>query len=107
MFNTSLRGWSFVWLFGICYFLYSITYTMHDISYWGMIPSLGTAPNTRDKFTSRTNLFAGIGGTLLTILLPVLTTGGSALGGSAITAYGYIALAIAITAPLFLIISYS
>ena len=105
MFNTSLRGWSFVWLFGICYFLYSITYTMHDISYWGMIPSLGTDPNTRDKFTSRTNLFAGIGGTLLTILLPVLTTGGSALGGSAITAYGYIALAIAITAPLFLAIT--
>lgn len=105
MFNTSLRGWSFVVLFGICYFLYSITYTMHDISYWGMIPSLGTDANTRDKFTSRTNLFAGIGGTLLTILLPVLTTGGSALGGSAITAYGYIALAIAIISPLFLSIT--
>ena len=41
-FNTDLQGWSFIWFFGIIYFMYSITYTMHDISYWGMIPSLGS-----------------------------------------------------------------
>ena len=40
-FNTDLHGWSFVCLFGILYFLFSITYTMNDISYWGMIPALG------------------------------------------------------------------
>lgn len=102
IFNTNLRGWSFVWFFGILYFMYSITYTMHDISFWGMIPSLGTNASDRDKFTSRTNLCAGIGGTLLTIVLPILTTGDNALGGNAITAYGLIALAIAIIAPLFL-----
>ena len=39
-FNTDLQGWSFVWFFGVIYFLYSITYTMHDISYWGMVPAL-------------------------------------------------------------------
>ena len=37
-FNVSLQGWPFVWFFGVVYFLYSITYTMHDISYWGMAP---------------------------------------------------------------------
>ena len=31
-FNTDLHGWSFVCLFGILYFLFSITYTMNDIS---------------------------------------------------------------------------
>ena len=102
MFNPMLSGWGFVWYFGVLYFLYSITYTMHDISYWGMIPSLGTDANARDKFTSRTNLCAGIGGTLLTIVLPILTAGKNAIGGSAITAYGFIALGIAIIAPAFL-----
>ncbi|MBR5991989.1 MAG: MFS transporter [Clostridia bacterium] len=106
MFNPLAKGgWGFVWYFGILYFMYSITYTMHDISYWGMIPSLGTDSNTRDKFTSRTNLCAGIGGTLLTIALPILTTGGAALGGSAVKAYGYIAMALAVIAPLFLMIT--
>lgn len=33
-FNTTLQGWPFVWFFGVVYFLYSITYTMNDISYW-------------------------------------------------------------------------
>ena len=37
-FNTKLAGWNFVWFFALIYFLYSITYTMHDISYWGMVP---------------------------------------------------------------------
>ena len=35
-FNTKLQGWGFVVFFGFMYFMYSITYTMHDISYWGM-----------------------------------------------------------------------
>ena len=105
MFNPMLEGWGFVWYFGILYFMYSITYTMHDISFWGMIPSLGTDANSRDKFTSRTNLCAGIGGTLLTIVLPILTTGKNAIGGSAITAYGFVALGIAIIAPAFLMIT--
>ena len=34
-FNVKLQGWQFVWFFGAMYFLYSITYTMHDIAYWG------------------------------------------------------------------------
>ena len=37
VFNSDLQGWSFIWLFGAFYFCYSIAYTMHDISYWGMV----------------------------------------------------------------------
>lgn len=61
-FNTDLQGWSFVWFFGVIYFMYSITYTMHDISYWGMVPALSTDANARNQFASRATLFAGIGG---------------------------------------------
>ena len=71
-FNTKLAGWNFVWFFALIYFLYSITYTMHDISYWGMVPALGTDAHVRDQFTARTNLFAGIGGTLAGFFIPML-----------------------------------
>ena len=80
-FNTSLQGWSFIALFGVMYFLYSIAYTMHDISYWGMIASLGSDANARNQFTSRATLFAGIGSTLASMLIPMFTTGSMALGG--------------------------
>ena len=61
-FNLQLQGWGFVWFFGIIYFLYSITYTMHDIAYWGMVPALSSDADTRNQYTSRATLFAGIGG---------------------------------------------
>ncbi|MBP3484957.1 MAG: MFS transporter [Oscillospiraceae bacterium] len=101
-FNTDLQGWSFVWFFGIIYFMYSITYTMHDISYWGMVPALSSDANARNQFTARATLFAGIGGTVASVLIPMFTVGDMAIGGSTTTAYGIIALIICILAPLFL-----
>ena len=102
MFNTKLQGWSFVWFFGAMYFAYSITYTMHDISYWGMVPALSSNADARNQFTSRATLFAGIGSTLASILIPMLTAGQNAIGGSASVAYGVIALVVAVLGPLFL-----
>ena len=101
-FNTKLQGWPFVWFFGVSYFLYSITYTMHDISYWGMVPALSSDADTRNKFTSRAALFAGIGGMMAASFIPMLTAGESAIGGDAVTAYGIVALIIAILGPAFL-----
>ena len=103
MFNIRLQGWTFVWFFGFMYFAFSITYTMNDISYWGMIPALGSDANTRNQFTSRATLCAGIGGTLASMLIPMLTTGAGAIGGSTTTAYGWVAIGIAVAAPLFLL----
>lgn len=102
VFSTKLQGWKFIILFGIFYFCFSIAYTMHDISYWGMIPALTSDANARDQFTSRATLFAGVGGTLASILIPMLTTGQFALGGNASVAYSRIAIVISILAPLFL-----
>ena len=101
-FNTDLQGWSFVWFFGVIYFMYSIAYTMHDISYWGMVPALSSDANARNQFASRATLFAGIGGTLASVLIPMFTIGDKAIGGSTTTAYGVISLIICIIAPLFL-----
>lgn len=102
VFSTKLQGWSFIALFAVFYFGFSIAYTMHDISYWGMVPALGSDAGDRDQFTSRATLCAGIGGTLASIMIPMLTTGENAIGGNASTAYSVIALAIGIIAPLFI-----
>ncbi len=101
-FNIRLQGWSFVVFFGVIYFLYSITYTMHDIAYWGMVPALSSDADTRNQYTSRATLFAGIGGVLAASLIPMLTAGKNAIGGDAVTAYGVVATVIAILGPLFL-----
>ena len=85
-FNVRLQGWSFVAFFGVIYFLYSITYTMHDIAYWGMVPALSSDADTRNQYTSRATLFAGIGGVLAASLIPMLTAGSNAIGGDAVTA---------------------
>ena len=102
VFSTSLKGWDFVILFGVFYFCYSIAYTMHDISYWGIVPALSSDANARDQFTSRATLFAGVGGTLASIVIPMFTTGENAIGGNASTAYSVVAIAICLIAPLFL-----
>ena len=84
-FNTSLQGWSFIAFFGVMYFLHSIAFTMHDISYWGMVAALSSDADARNQFTSRATLCAGIGGTLAAMLIPMFTTGSMALGGNAMT----------------------
>ena len=105
LFNVRLQGWPFIIAFGISYFLFSITYTMNDISYWGMIPSLSRDGNTRNAITSRATLFAGIGNGLASIAIPVLTTGALALGGNAQTGYGMCSIIIGILAPSLLLIT--
>ena len=58
--------------------------------------------SARNQFASRATLFAGIGGTLASVLIPMFTVGDMAIGGSTTVAYGKIALIICIIAPLFL-----
>ncbi len=102
-FNSSLQGWPFIIFFGIIYFAYSITYTMHDISFWGMIPALSRDADLRNQYTSRATFFAGVGSTLASVVIPILTTGSGAIGGNAATAYGIVALVIAILGPVFIL----
>lgn len=101
-FNADLQGNQFVVFFGFMYFFYSITYTMHDISYWGMVPALSEDGDMRNKITSRATLFAGIGGLVASVCIPMFTVGEKAIGGGAKSGFGSVALAVCILAPLFL-----
>lgn len=100
-YNSKLQGWSFIVFFGIMYILYSITFTMSDISYWGMVPALSSDADTRNQLTSRATLFAGMGGTAISVFVPMLTAGDKAIGGDAVTAYSVIALFVGVATPLF------
>lgn len=102
VFNTDLQGMEFVVFFGIIYFVYSIAFTMHDISYWGMIPSLGTSTNFRASITARASLFAGIGGTIASVSIPLFTTGSRTIMGDTSTAYGIISFIVCGLGILFL-----
>lgn len=86
-FSNTLQGWSYVIFFGIMYFIYSIVFTMNDIAYWGMIPSLAKNPDDRNRLSSLTALCANIGAGVCGVLVPILTTGSLALKGSAVYAY--------------------
>ena len=101
LFNTTLTGWPFIIAFGISYFAYSITYTMNDIAYWGMIPALSRDATARDQFTSRATLCAGIGNALASVAIPLFTTGAMALGGNAGSGYGRVAIVICVLAIFF------
>ncbi len=100
-YNSKLQGWPFIIFFGVMYILYSITFTMSDISYWGMVPALSSDADTRNQLTSRATLFAGIGGTAISVLVPMLTAGDKAIGGNAVTAYSIIALVVGVATPVF------
>ncbi len=91
-FWNNLQGWAYVAFFGCMYVAFSITFTMNDIAYWGMIPSLARNPEDRDKITSLTVFFASLGSGFCGIMIPILTTGDLALGGSAVKAYSYTAI---------------
>ncbi len=95
MFTNRAEGWAFVCLFAILYLLWDITWTMNDIAYWSMLPSLTSDPKNRDSVTSMANLFAGIGAIAATGLIPIFTNGENAIGGSSISGYAAVVLFIA------------
>ncbi|GKX28181.1 melibiose:sodium transporter MelB [Vallitalea longa] len=84
------EGWNFVIFFGIAYLLWGMTFTMNDIAYWSMLPSLSSEPRTRDQLTTLVALFANVGAFLVGGLVPILTT------GNMVAAYRNIAILVGI-----------
>lgn len=95
VFCVDLDGWNFIGFLAVAYFMFSITFTMNDISYWGMMPSLTSNENDRNKLTSFAQLVASGGGGLVGLLVPMLTAGSISIGGAPI-AYKLIAVMAAV-----------
>ena len=97
MFFVPLEGTSYVIFFAFMYLLWGITYTMNDISYWGMMPSLTSNAKDRNNLATIANVGAGLGMGACIIFIPFLTSGDIMIGDfklayiNPITAYQVIA----------------
>ena len=63
----------FIVVFAISYLLWDLTFTMNDISYWSMLPSLTTNPKEREKITSLARIGANIGLFVVTAAVSFIT----------------------------------
>ncbi|MGD9605266.1 MAG: glycoside-pentoside-hexuronide (GPH):cation symporter [Bacilli bacterium] len=84
------NGWDFVIFFGVIYLAWEIAFTMNDISYWSMLPSLSTNPKHRDKIATLAVVFAGVGAFAAHAMITFLTI------GNAVAGYSFISIVIAL-----------
>ena len=68
------NGWVFVALMIVFYVLWDTFFTMNDIGYWAMLPSLTNDDEERAKLTSKVTICAAIGGFLMTAAATLLPT---------------------------------
>lgn len=90
LFTVRPSGWTFVFFFGISYLLWGMTYTMNDIAYWGMLPSLTSDPAERNTLVTLMSIFICIGQFSVAGILPTV------VAGNAVNAYRIAALVIAL-----------
>lgn len=87
---------TFVILFGLLYLLWGIAFTINDISYWSMLPSLSLDQQEREKIGSFARICANIGLFFVVAgIVPITTALGERLG-SLQNAYTYFAVGVVI-----------
>lgn len=86
-------GWAFVGVMIAFYFLWDLFFTVNDIGYWSMLPSLTNDDHERASITSLMTVSASIGGFVMTagcMLLPTMFS-----GISSAQMYMYLAIGVA------------
>lgn len=92
--DFGMKGSAYIISFGIIYLAWGISYTMNDISYWSMLPTLSQDQRVREKIGSIARICASVGLFLVVALIvPITTALGNALGSMQ---KGYFALAVII-----------
>ena len=59
--DFGLHGTAYIVTFAIFYFMWGISYTTHDISYWSMLPVLSIDQKERERIGALARIFANIG----------------------------------------------
>ena len=90
LFSIRPQGWGFVAFFLVSYLLWGMTYTMNDIAYWGMLPSLSSDPKVRNTLVTLMSIFVCIGQFSVAGLVPTI------IAGNAVNAYRITALVVAL-----------
>ena len=90
------NGWAFVGLMIAFYILWDTFFTMNDIGYWAMLPSLSSDEKERATLTSRVTICAAIGGFLMTGAATLLPTMFGGDGKGAASVYGIMAIVVSL-----------
>ena len=90
LFTVRPQGWGFVFFFGFSYLLWGMTFTMNDISYWGMLPSLSSDASTRNMLVTLMSIFVCVGQFSVAGIVPTV------IAGNAVNAYRTVALVVAL-----------
>lgn len=69
-----VKGWGFVACMLVFYFLWDLFFTMNDLGYWSMLPSLTNDPKERASITTKVTIATTIGGFLMNLLMFLLPT---------------------------------
>jgi melibiose permease len=70
--DFGLSGTAFLVVFGILYVLSGMSFTMNDIAYWSMYPSLTSDPKERESIGSLARIFASLGMFIVVAAVPIL-----------------------------------
>ncbi|MCQ2597452.1 MAG: glycoside-pentoside-hexuronide (GPH):cation symporter [Treponema sp.] len=89
MFLVRPTGWAFVIYYSFIYLLWGMTYTVNDIAYWGLLPSLSSDQKEREYLVSTMGIFVCIGQFLVAGIVPVV------IAGNAVKAFRITALIVA------------
>lgn len=95
LFTIRPTGWGFVAFFGVGYLLWGMTYTMNDIAYWGMLPSLTSDAKERNTLVTLMSIFICIGQFTVAGVVPVI------IAGNAVNTYRIVALVVGLCFILF------
>lgn len=79
MFWVLPTGWSYVACFAVFYFLWDFTYTINDISYWSVLPSLSSNEKIRANITTLMSVFISIGSFIVGGAVPLFASGNQEL----------------------------
>lgn len=77
-FDFGATGWGYVIAFTVIYLVYEVAYTINDISYWSMLPSLTQDQKEREKIGVVARICANIG--LFTIAVALVPITGALTG---------------------------
>lgn len=79
--DFGLEGTSYIVVFGVLYVLWGITYTMNDIAYWSMMPSLSKSQSEREIIGSVARICASVGlFVVVTLVVPITTAFAEVVG---------------------------
>ena len=87
-------GWGYVVFMIIMYVLWDTFFTMNDIGYWSMLPSLTSDAKVRADLTTKTAIAATIGTFVMNIMMFVLP--GTFPGSTVIEIYAFTGIGVAV-----------